>query len=301
MRGDRPSRTAITIALALLSLRRRRGGGSLVSSDDAETLRAGLANLGEGTRRLASVACSRFARPLVRFLEWATVPDVILHFGLRKRLIEQTVRRAIAGGSTQVVVLAAGLDLLALKLSREGSAVRLIEIDHPATQRAKRILLEGVMPPARDVTLIAADLATETPADALRRSKAFDERRSTVFVVEGLTMYLTESQVRSLLTGLGSTSGAARLVFTFMEPDSRGRTRFVRQTALLRAFLRLSGEPFQWGIPAASLPNFLAQCGWRVRAILGATDFASEAQGRGLSFKASQFVGEFVAEAERVR
>jgi methyltransferase (TIGR00027 family) len=301
MHGDRPSGTALAIALALISLNRRRGGDSLVSSGDAEILRSALVDLGGGARLLARVAGCGAARLPVRILEWATVPDILLHFALRKRLIEQAVRRAVTEGCSQVVVLGAGLDLLALRLSREGLALRLIEIDHPATQSAKRSLLAGIQTSLSDITLVPADLATETPAAALRRSGAFDERQSTVFVVEGLTMYLTGSQVRSLLAGLVTTSGSSRLVFTFMEPDPLGRTRFVRQSALLRAFLSLSGEPFAWGTPAASLPEFLGPCGWRLRALLGAAEFENRARELQAPFQSRQFVGEFVAEADRVR
>jgi hypothetical protein len=52
---------------------------------------------------------------------------------LRTAAIDQSVREAIAGGATQLVILGAGYDGRAWRLP-ELAGVKVFEVDHPATQ-----------------------------------------------------------------------------------------------------------------------------------------------------------------------
>ncbi len=56
---------------------------------------------------------------------------------VRTRLIDDLVREAIRAGSQQLVLLGAGFDSRAYRLE-EARALRIFEVDHLATQRAKR-------------------------------------------------------------------------------------------------------------------------------------------------------------------
>jgi O-methyltransferase involved in polyketide biosynthesis len=118
-----------------------------------------------------------------------------------------------------------------------------------------------------------------------------------VFVVEGLTMYLAATQVRSLLTDLPQAAPSARLLMTFMEPDAAGRARFTRQTVLLRILLRVCGEPFKWGLHAAAMPEFLDTAGWALRHLSGPPEFIACAGAAGISMTEQDFSGEYLAEA----
>nr|WP_228122348.1 class I SAM-dependent methyltransferase [Saccharothrix syringae] len=103
---------------------------------------------------------------------------------------DDAVRRALDDGVRQVVV--AGYDSRAWRLARPG--VRFFEVDHPATQADKRRRA-----PAGGPRYVPVDLA----ADPLDRAL----REAVLFVVEGLTPYLTEPRVRALLTALARLGG----------------------------------------------------------------------------------------------
>lgn len=98
---------------------------------------------------------------------------------------------------SQVVLLGAGLDTRAARLSRPG--VRFYEVDHPASQREKlRRLqtLEGY--PMAAATHVACDF--EVDDFAVRLAEAgFRHQEPALVIWEGVMPYLTETAVRATL------------------------------------------------------------------------------------------------------
>ncbi len=200
-------------------------------------------------------------RRLVHGIERRLLPGIQLHYAARKRFIEDAARAFLDSGGEQIVVLGAGFDTLAYRLTSEHPGVRCIEVDHPATQARKRRALGDDVPPG--LHLVAADLSTTPLADALG---PFAQTGSSFFVLEGVSMYLTEQTLSATLSTAAQLGGrGARIVWTFMEPDAEGRIAFRRSHAgAVDAWLQMRGESFVWGIAPPSLPSFLAPLGWRV-------------------------------------
>lgn len=292
---DHASATAILVALGMLSLAQRPQdrGTPLISPSERTLLRNTLAHIGCIPAILSKHPCLTLARPVERLF----VPGITTHFGIRKRLIEQAAVRAISEGFTQVIVIGAGLDMLTLRLNRAAPGIRCIEIDHPATLAHKRQMLTLASSDAHHIDLVVADLARTTVTEALTRSAHFDRSLPTLFVAEGLTMYLTPAQVRNLLADLLHAAPNARLLMTFMQPGTAGRVRFTRQTILLRLLLQLLGEPFQWGLRTTDLPEFLSASGWALAHLSGPPEFSACATAASINFPESAFLGEYLAEA----
>jgi methyltransferase (TIGR00027 family) len=296
MRSDRPSGTALAIAFSLLHLSRRKDGARLVPPDEARIIEAGVRRLGALPRIVAALAGPPLGTLLARAIESCVVPGIIAHYALRKRVIESLARASLKNGFRQVVVLAAGFDMLASRLAREDPRLCLIEIDHPATQRAKKVLLGSEALP----TLVAADLSERLPSAVLSEIKGYQARLPTLYIVEGLTMYLTRENVEALWTDLaGACASHARLICTFMEPDAEGRARFRRQTGLLGRFLSLTGERFVWGTPCANIGPMLSRCGWSLGALLGPEEFRALGKAAGAPYDRDQPVGEYILVADR--
>jgi len=245
LRADRPSSTARLIAAATVFLARDRRYAHLVPKGAAEICARCLSPHWLAATRL---------RWLPRLAERATIPGLMLHFMLRKRWIEDAVRGALGRGCRQVVILGAGFDTLAARLAPQFPTVQFIEIDHPATQAPKRAAVER-----RNLEFAAADLAHLPLAQALGASR-YRPGEPSVFVLEGLLMYLTAEQVGALFAAIGDEA-----VFTVMEPRRDGRLAFHNATWVERALLALWKEPFRWAVPRERLPQFLA--GWQVREV----------------------------------
>ena len=245
MRADRASTTAKLIAAATVFLARDPRVADLVPPGAPEIC-----------ARFVSVAglSSRWLRWAVRLAERATIPGLMLHFMLRKRFIEENVRASLAAGCEQVVVVGAGFDTLAARLAPAYPQARFIEIDHPATQRAKRLALDE----RGNLEFVAANLAEERLQNALAGG-AYRRDASSVFVIEGLLMYLSDAQIATLFAAIAELQRApGTLIFTVMEPASDGRSRFHNATPLVTRLLSLWSEPFRSALPreaAARLPE----------------------------------------------
>lgn len=266
MRGDAPSATARLIALGTFFLGRHPLWRHLVPPLAAE---AGGWFLEAGPRpphRLLRAARRRGFRPVILAMERLAIPGILLHYALRKAYLEEIARRGLAGGCTQVVVLGAGYDTLALRLSAELPGVRFVEVDHPATQGVKVGALERRLRIGPNLEFVAADLARDGWADRLRASPQFSPKADTVFVAEGLLMYLRPEHVDAVFRFIPEQSGPnSRFAFTFMEPLADGTIAFQDSSRLVALWLRLRGEPFLWGVRRDQLASFLGSRGFSLR------------------------------------
>jgi methyltransferase (TIGR00027 family) len=251
MRDDTPSDTARLVARSIVLAAEDERLRTLVAEGEAETLRR---ILGESGGWFGWARRRDWARGLFFNAMDLMVPGIVPHYLARKRRIETAVREALAGGAARVVVLGAGFDALAWRLHGDFPEVAFVELDHPATQRVKRRALGEAV----NFTFGQVDLVVDSLATHLKPAAGV----STVFVAEGLTMYLREERVAALLRDLASLAGpAGRVIFTFMEEDDAGSIGFRGQNPLVAGWLKLRSEPFLWGIRRDRLPDFLASCG----------------------------------------
>jgi methyltransferase (TIGR00027 family) len=120
------------------------------------------------------------------------------------------LRREVANGTRQVVVLGAGMDTRAYRLDLPAD-LALFEVDVPPVFDYKhRVLGEaGALPSCRRIG-VAADLAEDWPSALL--GAGFAPGEPTLWFVEGVLLYLPPAQVEALgeqVTALTGASGVA--------------------------------------------------------------------------------------------
>lgn len=130
-------------------------------------------------------------------------------------------------------------------------------MDHPATQVDKRRRA-----PAGGPTYVAADLDADDVAEPLRAA-GLSDADTTLYVAEGLILYLTKVQVRRLFESLSRLGARESSLVTnfgsgFVDED-RSVPGLVR-----RGLIALRGEPFKFRLPAEQANGFLAETGWTV-------------------------------------
>ena len=209
-------------------------------------------------RGLSRPPLSRLARsPTLAFL------------AARTRFFDDAVTSALDHGVQQVAIIGAGYDSRGWRLARHG--VRFFEVDHPATQRDKRWRAPGGGP-----TYVAADLRSDR-ISLLLPLAGFDSSRPAVFIVEGLTMYLPESETRALLGDLATLAPpgsclAANFTVTgggSVSTPSRIIAWLTRKTWTAR------GEPTYRWVQPQQLPSFLADSGWITGDLANGPDLAA--------------------------
>lgn len=262
MREDRPSNTAVKVALAVPFVGHDRRCGQLMPP---ELVEASLALL-EASGAVRPWQLRLMERPWYRrfgsLMERLMLRGQILHLALRKRFVGDEVEAALADGATQVLVVGAGLDSLCWRLAKRYPDVRWVEIDHPASQASKRKAL-GRLDRRPNLQLVPADFTETDLLTAVRGIEDWDLDAHSVVVAEGLLMYLSDDDVASFLGAAARVGGTGtRLVFSYLERTRGGRFLLGRNTPLFTLVLRLQGEPFRWGVRRQELPTLLADHGW---------------------------------------
>lgn len=254
MKQGRISQTALKVALGLITLSvkddwSQRLPPDLVEITERLLLASGSPGYGPGLMRMSK------QRWMIRVYQFQDrmMPGQWEGFGHRKVFMNQQVEAAIEQGVRQVLVLGAGFDTLCLRLAPKYPEVRFVEIDHPSTSVAKARGIEKVGQP-ENMIQIAADLGERSLPKVLSEEGHWDASQRSVIVAEGLFQYLTDEEVRGLLTDAAAcTSPGSRIAFSHAIPGDR---------KLLSAVVRLISEPWKSEVRSEDLPSYVDGTGW---------------------------------------
>ena len=179
----------------------------------------------------------------------------------RSRYTEDRLADALRRGVTQYVILGAGLDSFAYR-SPLARHVRVVEADHPATQRWKRRILAATGTAALgDLRYAEADLESAALAGQLA-SAGFDFSRPALVSLLGVTMYLSRQAIAGTLSVIGRCAPGTELIAEYAVPtglqDARGRAyaRLVAPAAAERS------EPWRTFLDPAGMSALLDQHGF---------------------------------------
>ncbi|HEY1841524.1 MAG TPA: class I SAM-dependent methyltransferase [Mycobacterium sp.] len=209
-------------------------------------------------------------------------PDWGQHFvnfqGARTRYFDDYFRQAADAGVRQVVILAAGLDSRAYRLSwPDGTTV--FELDQPQVLDFKREVLRGRGAESNaERREVAIDLREDWP-QALRDS-GFDPAKPSAWIAEGLLIYLPVAAREQLFTGvdaLASPGSHVAVEESAALPDEAYRAAVAKERAARaegdeRLFFQLiyneQHEPAQqwfgehgWTAAATPLADYLREVG----------------------------------------
>ena len=139
----------------------------------------------------------------------------------RSRYSEDKLEKAIARGITQYVIIGAGYDSFALRRRDLSNSMRIFEMDHPATQKAKKQRLSELnVELPKNLELISVDFEKETVAEALKRS-SYTREVPAFFSWLGTILYLTRDAVFKTLRSLLSLAApGSEIVFDYIIPDT---------------------------------------------------------------------------------
>jgi methyltransferase (TIGR00027 family) len=162
----------------------------------------------------------------------------------------------------QFVILGAGFDTRAYRLPND-TPVRVFEVDSPRTQTVKRQSLAEAGVDSHGVTFVPADFEKE---DWLARLTAagFDPGERTLFLWEGVTMYLDRAAVEDTLRKIASTANGSAVAFDYFTTEAlESRALYWRYG---RAATKAAGETLKFGVDSTPpsrerLAELLRSCG----------------------------------------
>ena len=171
------------------------------------------------------ITSQHFLYPRVPMAGKETIADLVtartVHFD---RMLTRALDRV-----QQAVLLGAGMDTRAYALlNRDG--VRVFELDQQATQTLKTAHLDAAGIDASGVTFVSVDFARRDAFDRLEAA-GYDPEKKTVFLWEGVTLYLAEDDVRRTLRDVkeraapGSVLVADLYATRFVNIANKGATK----------------------------------------------------------------------------
>jgi methyltransferase (TIGR00027 family) len=189
----------------------------------------------------------------------------------RTKFIDDLLCGALKANIPQVVILGAGFDCRAYRLS-SFDRTKVFEVDHPATLARKLGCLRHISPKPGNVHFVEIDFNRQLLPDVLAQA-GFQPSRPVVFLWEGVTNYLRPEAVDSVLRYVASCSPGSKIIFTFVHSGALdGSVHFDGAERLLRDVAEID-EPWTFGFSPAQLAEQLRQTGLSLDRDLSASEY----------------------------
>ena len=208
---------------------------------------------------------------------WLTqkfAPGFHEHLISRTRFIDDLIKESAASGSEQYVILGAGYDLRAHRLELP-SSLKIFEVDQPEVQARKRSKLPKELPNSENVTYVSVDFNHQSLTEQLLAA-GFDQSKSTVFTLEGVSQYITKEAVSSTIKELAALTQKTSSTF-FMsyvdklldkDPEAcfgKGYPKAAKRAETIKRLSAKVGEPWISFYTAEEIEGLLSQNGFSLK------------------------------------
>ena len=202
------------------------------------------------------------------------VPGFHEHLISRTRFIDDLVKKNSASGVEQYVILGAGYDSRAHRLELP-SSLRIFEVDQPEVQARKRSKLPKELSNSDNMTYVAVDFTHQTLTEQLINA-GFDQNKSTVFTLEGVSQYITKEALSSTIKEVAALTQRASSTFFISyvsdlfdkNPEAcfgKGYPNAEKRAKLIMYGSAKVGEPWISFYSAEEIENVLSQNGYSVK------------------------------------
>ena len=202
------------------------------------------------------------------------VPGFHEHLISRTRFIDDLIKKSAASGVEQYVILGAGYDSRAHRLELP-SSLRIFEVDQPEVQARKRSKLPKELPNLESITYVAVDFSHQSLTEQLMDA-GFDQSKSTVFTLEGVSQYITKEAFDSMIKEMAALTQKANSIFFVSyasellnkNPEAcfgKGYPNAEKRAKLITYVSAKVGEPWISFYGAEEIESVLSQNGYSIK------------------------------------
>jgi methyltransferase (TIGR00027 family) len=181
----------------------------------------------------------------------------------RTKYIDALFKQALSDQFSQILIFGAGFDTRALRFQENRGQTRIFELDAPSTQAAKlrQYQHRGLRIPS-NLTFVPIDFDTESLPKKLEAA-GFQSDLQSLFILEGLLMYLEPESVQGTLQIIQSNSGLGSvIVFDYVQASVlRHRGTLLGESGIKRSVSK-TGEKWRFGIEPGEIEQFLSNYGF---------------------------------------
>jgi methyltransferase (TIGR00027 family) len=186
---------------------------------------------------------------------------VLAFIACRCRYIDDYVQECLQSGTAQVVILGAGLDTRAYRNGGLPGVAKVFEVDLPAIQASKIERVRAVLGQIPgNIIYVPVDFNTETLETLL--ANGFDQTLKTLFIWEGVTLYLKPEAVDATLAWVQAKAApGSAIIFDYQYSSvSLGTQTRLKDEAAGSA--RSAGERRTFGLARGQIQDFLTRRGF---------------------------------------
>ncbi|MEW6128582.1 MAG: SAM-dependent methyltransferase [Acidobacteriota bacterium] len=202
------------------------------------------------------------SRLLSRFLDfWATGGQEFV--AIRARFADELASEMVGQGLQQLVLLGAGFDSMALRIQQTLRGVTVFEVDHPATQKVKRRVLERLGIPD-NLRFVAVDFEKDNFVEKLQEAGCASHQLSLIIWM-GVSYYLTEQAMARALTQIRLLgSQGSKLTFDYFLQEVIDQTTPNAEARFAARRVAQLGEPWLFGLQPEAVADYLKNFGFRL-------------------------------------
>lgn len=211
---------------------------------------------------------------LRRLAPWAAerlLPGSYWYEMARVKHMDGVLRKEVAAGTQQLVILGAGFDSRAYRFADRLAGIPTFEVDHPATASVKRARVRrifGALP--RHVRYVDVDLSVDGQLEERLPAAGYRRDLRTLVIWSGVTPYIPAAAVDAVLAWVarGAAPGSS-IVFDYAYREAIEGSGFFYGAAQLRQRVAEAGEPLRFGLERDKIAEFLTERGLELLSDLG--------------------------------
>ncbi|MBN1288851.1 MAG: class I SAM-dependent methyltransferase [Actinobacteria bacterium] len=218
----------------------------------------------------------------------------------RTPVIDDFLFESLNQGAEQLVIMGAGFDSRAYRFKELADNIKVFEIDDPPTQSVKTAKINKILGSAPPhVSYIPLRLGEDNLSKSLLKS-GYGPNIKTVFICEGVTMYMTPEAVDEMFIFMKDESGpGSRVVFDYAFDAAVKGTGDSEEALKWLAFLKNLGEPPLFGIDEGGAGEFLSEKAFELIENLCGTELEERYfKAKGRDQKVSSFLA--IATAQKI-
>ena len=193
-------------------------------------------------------------------------PDGVYEYVIaRTKYVDAAFERALVEGFDQILLFGAGFDTRALRFRSEAQHTRIFELEVPLTQQAKiqQYGKRNLSIPS-NVVFVAIDFDKESLPDKLEQA-GFDKGQKSLFILEGLLMYLEAESVQATFETMRDYAGAgSRVVFDYVQASVIRQEHTLYGEKSLARTVSKAGEQWRFGMEPSEIASFVAAYGFQI-------------------------------------
>lgn len=180
----------------------------------------------------------------------------------RTKLIDKEFMQALSDGFEQILIFGAGFDSRGIRFKDSARGARIFELDTPITQTSKiNRYKEMRIAIPENLVFIPIDFEKDSLPQRLMES-GFNKSKKSLFLLEGLTMYLQPEAVDGTFKIIREFAGTgSKIVFDHIYASVLRRENLYDGEKELYGSVNKNKEQFCFGIEKGSVDEFLSHYG----------------------------------------